>query len=42
MTAAPQTNEALHPPLRKWIVLVAIKIALVILATALLIYFFYL
>jgi len=40
MTATPQPDEALHPPLRKWIVLVAIKIALVIFATALLIYFY--
>ncbi len=40
MTATPQSNEALHPQLRKWIVLIAVKIALVILATALLIYFY--
>lgn len=40
MTDTPQSEGALHPQLRKWIVLVAIKIALVVLATALLIYFY--
>ena len=40
MTESSQPDAALHPQLRKWIILVAIKVALVILATALLIYFY--
>jgi hypothetical protein len=40
MTHLPQDSGALHPHLRKWIWIVAIKIAAIVLATALLIYFY--
>lgn len=40
MTESPQSDRALHPQLRKWIVLVAIKLALVSLATVLLVHFY--
>lgn len=40
MTDTPQPDGALHPQLRKWIGLVAIKIALITLVTILLIYFY--
>jgi hypothetical protein len=40
MTDASQPEGALHPQLRKWIVLIAIKVVLVILATVLLIHFY--
>lgn len=40
MTELPQPEGALHPHLRKWIVLAAIKILLVVLVTALLIYLY--